>query len=403
MFKHWNRLLLLGCLWAPSPSFASFIESTIGTAVVNDATATYYNPSALTLLTHGQFIALGSVAYSSNSFNGQATQSITGYSQTGSSTEPTQYYLPSGYFGIPLKHHITLGFALVSDILNHDVAENAILRYEHAKSNIQSNDLVSAIGVQWNEYFSVGASLNVSFAHFLINHISGFPSLNILDAYSRSESSGNGLGGDVGFLLKPSDATHIGFNYRTPITYVLSGQSTLKGTPEIISNHFGFTFWTPARSTLSVSHYVTPKLGFIGTVQYIQWSIFKTIEEHGVALQTPSSPRIINTKHLYDFHDTYLITLGAQYWLKSNLIVRFAGSYTPSPDDLHDVFANGGGITVGASMGYTINKSLSVDASYSHEFISKENVDQMRGSNHIYGTNAGVLDAVSLKFIYNLG
>ena len=52
---------------------ASFIESTIGAAVVNDATATYYNPAALTLLTNSQIIALRSLAYSHTNFTGQAT------------------------------------------------------------------------------------------------------------------------------------------------------------------------------------------------------------------------------------------------------------------------------------------------------------------------------------------
>ena len=43
----------------------------MGTAVVNDATATYHNPAALTLLPTSQMIALGSVAHFRTQFTGQ--------------------------------------------------------------------------------------------------------------------------------------------------------------------------------------------------------------------------------------------------------------------------------------------------------------------------------------------
>lgn len=58
----------------PVNLYASFIESTLGTAVVNDATATYHNPAALPLLQKRQVIALGSVASYHSTFTGQAQQ-----------------------------------------------------------------------------------------------------------------------------------------------------------------------------------------------------------------------------------------------------------------------------------------------------------------------------------------
>jgi len=52
----YKRLLKWIFLWLflPSSVHASFIESTVGTAVVNDATAAYHNPAALLLLKNSQ-------------------------------------------------------------------------------------------------------------------------------------------------------------------------------------------------------------------------------------------------------------------------------------------------------------------------------------------------------------
>ena len=71
MVNQFNVRLRLCAIWLSFLSFplhASFIESSIGTAVINDATATYYNPAALTLLKKPQGIAQGSATYFRENF-----------------------------------------------------------------------------------------------------------------------------------------------------------------------------------------------------------------------------------------------------------------------------------------------------------------------------------------------
>src|SRR5215213_10664592 len=95
------RISLLFLMALPITAQASFIESTMGTAVVNDATATYHNPAALTLLNRTQFIALGSYANSNSSFTGEIIQARTGFTQTGTANTPGNFYLPSAYWVKP--------------------------------------------------------------------------------------------------------------------------------------------------------------------------------------------------------------------------------------------------------------------------------------------------------------
>src|SRR5690242_20639963 len=114
---------------------ASFIEATIGTAVVNDATATDHNPAALTLLKSPQLIALGSLANFHTQFTGQYIPTVHGLTLSGTAAGKTAYQLPSFYAGIPTQKKITLGFAVKSDQFNSEVDDTSILRYAQSKNH----------------------------------------------------------------------------------------------------------------------------------------------------------------------------------------------------------------------------------------------------------------------------
>ena len=393
--------LLCLCLFFPAIIHASFIESTLGTAVVNDATASYYNPAALTLLTRDQLITIGSLASSDNAFRGQAIQSSTGFTQTGHSTANTHFFLPSLYLGMPTTNKVTLGLAVVSNFVNRDIDGNSILRYAQSSNSVRDADFVPALGIKLNDFFSLGAGISISNANFLLEPVSGIPSLNIPDAHSRNESTGTGLGGDVGFLFKANQSTTIGFNYRSAVTYKLHGTSILETNPEIFSNDYRFTFWTPARSVLSINHFITKSTGFIATVQRIQWSIFNEGSIYGIAGKTGDQPVFLNAKVPYHLHDSWLFTVGSNYRPTPKWIIRIAGNYNQAPDSGNFQISNGDSVIFGTSMGYEINKNITIDASIAHTFVQNQTINIITGRNIIRGENSGSRNAFSLKLTLN--
>lgn len=389
---------LLGICLSPHSLYASFIESTIGAAVVDDATATYYNPGALVLLKSTQVIGLGSTGASQSQFSGQLKQIGTSYSQSGMSNSTVNYLLPSFYLGLPVHDKIRAGFAVVANNFNRDIEGTSILRYAQSSNQIQDMDIVPALGFMLNKYLSIGANLNYSRAHFLLEPISGLPALNIPDSQSRNETFANGWGGDIGFLIKPGKSTLIGFNYRSSITYPMKGNSTFNGASKITSTNYHFNYWTPARSVVSISKLITPKIGLIGTAQYIQWSIFKNVIVHDIAnrngiLSSASIP--------YYFHDSWLLTLGANYRLTPKWVVRAATSYTQAPSNGRFQIDTGDGITLGASMGYTLFKNIILDCSYAHAFIQKQDIKVVTALNAINGVNRNAVNALALKLTVN--
>lgn len=396
-----TRWFLFSWLFFPFTLHASFIESTLGAAVINDATAAYYNPASLTQLKTVQIIALGTLASSRTHFTGESIQSITGFTQVGRSADQTHYVLPSVYLGVPTTNKATFGLAVVSNFFNRNIEEDSILRYVQSNNNTQDIDLVPALGFKLNEFVSLGAGVTLSYARFLSEPMSGLPSLNIPDAHSHNESNGHGLGANAGFLLTPSHSTVIGFNYRSSITYRLSGSSVLDGNPKVISNDYHFTFWTPARSVLSINQFVTDSLGFIGTVQRIQWSIFNEMNMYGIAAKIGSQPMIVNASVPYHLHDTWLFTVGNHYRITPKWIIRVAGNYNQAPDRGHYQISNGDSMTLGAAIGYEIHKNMIIDGSFAHVFTQNKNINILTGRNIIHGKNSAIQDSFSLKLTIN--
>lgn len=394
-FKH---CVTIGFLFSCKLSQASFIEQTLGTAVVKDATAVYFNPAALTGLPKPQLITLGTLARSKFQFSGSAQKVPFGIPESGTTNTKSNFVLPSMYVSIPINDKFTGGFAIVANDFNRDLDDHSVLRYAQARNETRDMDLVPALGIKINEYLSVGGNLNISQAHLIQKPISGITSLNIPESRSLNDSKGNSVGGDLGILIQLAKKTSLGFNYRSAITYHLEGTSTITSPQFVYSDNYRFKFWTPARSVLSLSHFLNEKFGFIGTVQYLQWDIFKETYVHNFVTHSGSQAVIVPRAPItYNFHNSWLLTLGTIYNASSKWKIRVAGTYNQSHSNGNFQIGSGDSLVVGSSMGYQLLEQLTVDCSYGHAFFQKQNININTARNIITGVNRGAHDSVSLK------
>ncbi len=381
---------------------ASFIETTIGTAVVNDATASYYNPAALVLLNNPQIIPQITVASLRTRFNGQSTLLPSGLREMGASSTTTHYYSPSLYFGMPANEQFYLGLAFVTDVAHRNVDDSSLLRYVQANNNIQDYDVVPAVALKINEFFSTGIGIDFSYANFNLQPIRQFFGASLADSQSTNTSDGLGIGANLGFLFKPSQRTLIGFNYRSLTTYHLSGKSVYEGSPVVVSNNYHFKLWVPARSTLSINQFLSPRWGVIATLQYTQWSVFTNVQVYNIAGVSGTTPLIFNGSSPYYLRNTWLFTIGSHFRIQPKWIVRAAATYNQSPGNPHYQVVVGDSLIVGVSSGYEINKAVTIDGSYAHAFIQNENINISNSRVVINGSNTGARDAVSLRLLFNV-
>lgn len=393
--KYLTLFLLLLC----SPLHASFIEQTMGTAVVQDATAVYFNPAALTISPHQQLILLSTLAKAQFEFRGSAQKMPFGGAESGSTTTQSHFFLPSIYLSIPINEKFVAGFAVVVNDFNRELDNHSILRYLLPRNQTTNIDLIPALGIKINQFLSIGGNLNLTYARLIQEPMTtGIARLNIPESLSLNDSHANSLGADFGILIKPGKKTALGINYRSAVTYHLEGSSTITGLQTISSDNYHFKYWTPARSVVSLSHFLNEKLGFLGTVQYLQWNIFKEGYVYNFATQAGSQFFIVPEARInYHFRNSWLLTLGTIYHVSPKWVVRVAGTYNQSPSNGRFQIGPGDSVITGFSMGYRLTNHLTVDCSYGHAFFSTASIDIQTLSNIIIGKNKGTHDAVSLK------
>lgn len=393
------RYACLACIFCSIESNASFIESSIGTAIVEDATATYYNPASLAFLNKKQVVALGAMGYTESVFNGQSTQLRTHFTQSGRSNTQSHYALPSLYYTMPLYSQWALGLALIANDFSRDIEGYSILRYAQSNKQIDDLDFLPALSYQFNKKFSIGAGLNRSRASFLFEPITGFPNIDLPDIKNRNKSTGDAWGWDAGFLIKPNKTFIFGLNHRSAMTFNMHGTSTFNGTPRVVSNAYHFQYWIPARTALSISQAINKKLRVIGTVHYIQWSIFRQLMIFNLATENGIIPL---AQSPYEYHNSWLFTAGSNYRISAKWIIRFAGSYLQSPSSGRFQIDNGDTINIGASMAYTFWKKFTVDCSYAYAFIKHQEIHIENAQNIIDGSNKGRINNVALKLTMNI-
>ena len=205
------------------------------------------------------------------------------------------------------------------------------------------------------------------------------------------------------YCLKPLSATQIGINYRSSMTYHFHGTSQLESNPVLTSNNFSFDFWTPARYVLSVNQFLTKACGLIGTLQWIKWDIYNNINAHGVATQIGPNPVILPDVTIpLHYHNSWVYTVGGYYSLSSQWMIRAAGSFVQSPGNPDFQITQGDNVILGASLGYKLSKTFSIDAAYAHGFILDQTINIQNSMNNINGTTNGYRDSISLKITANI-
>lgn len=397
------RSLFLSQALIVTNGHAAFIEAAIGPAIPADATGVYFNPGALVLVKKPQLLAVGAYVPVRFHFEGTTIQNATRYTETGRAFSKTIYRLPAGFLAVPLGERFTFGFGQIYNNFGKlDFPDYSPLRYFNTFSALSTLDLMTTLTYKISEKVAIGAGLDIEHIKIELNSVNGSPPLGISDVTLKNRSSGNGTGGHVGILVQPKRGTLIGLAYHSAVQFKTAGQSTVLSPVPFRSNDYSLKASMPASTVLSVDQYVTQDLGFIGTVQYMQWSVIKILELNNIAARRLGRNFLLPlARNSFFLADAWRFQLGTHYNLTKKLTVRAAAAYDQDPNNPLYQIGPDDNILLSANATWKANDALSLEGGYSHVFYKSQTINIVNLANTITGKSGGGRDAVVVKVIWN--
>ncbi len=379
-----------------------------GSAVArDDASVVLNNPAAMVNLKGNTVQADLSVIDLNAKFEGRATTPFGTAVSGGNGGDPgaptavpalaAVFPLHGALEGVTVGASVSAPFGLKTE---YDVGWMG--RYNATVSDLKTVDLTLSAAVQMTPTLSAGIGLIYQRAEVELGKALPYGVITAsLPATLRVAEDGvftitgkdNSLGFVAGLQWRPSDRFALGYSHRSEIKHDFAGQASFTGAgtdklramgpglnallpllpaaqrPQVAALANGFRdtggqarLVTPAVDTLSAEIGVSDQLRLYAEAQRTAWSSLRAVT---VAFSNPFQPI---SSEAFNWEDTMMYALGADYALSDSLTVRGGFAYDQTPTRVHDrtprLPDNSRRI---ASLGMTWKASpnLSVDAAYS--------------------------------------
>lgn len=405
-----------------------------------DASIGWYNPAGLVLIPTQQAVIGGVGVFPKANMSGTSTFTTTGfpaYTEHFSNLDGAESaFVPSLHYALPLGDKLAFGLSMVSPFgLSTNWGPDSAVRYQASFTELLTFNVAPELGVRLSENFSVGAGLDLQYARVKFNRIVGAPSvLNAVmeppsgaDSLSYNKGDSYGVGFHVGGMAMFNDNhTRIGINYQSQMSHKFYGYSELTGplanneifplTPSVFrsDNLYSSPIDLPAVVTLSGYQDVNEKLALLGSVVFTGWSSFQTIQLNNVAAPgiTPTLDILhvlLNSSSAQNYRDTWRASVGANYHVNDQFMLRAGGGYdqTPTNDvdrDMRLPDANRWALSIGAH--YDVKPSLAFDLGYTHLFpagtptVNRTDVLSAASRYNVTATGTASADLVGAQVVW---
>ncbi len=186
------------------------------------------------------------------------------------------------------------------------------------------------IAYKINDYFSIGATLNVHYGMMTLK----LPAPEGLGQYTE-DASGYGYGATIGILAKPSKVLSLGLTFKTANKITFEGKAKIPSIAYIGLNpesNFSRDITWPMWIGAGVAFKPEEELIFTADIQWTQWSKEKVIKTDydDYTWQQLLEPAEADKMKFY-WEDKMQIRFGVEYLLSKNITLRGGYYYDPAP------------------------------------------------------------------------
>jgi long-chain fatty acid transport protein len=409
----------------PNGSASAASVSAAGqTAEAEDASTIFYNAAGMALLDRPEALVASGLIFPSTSFSNRGTSDALGETILGPTATNAQLSMvPSIFVTTPIDDRLHIGLGIFMPFgQSNKYDDNWVGRYQVQTASLRTIDIDPAIAYRATNWLSLGAGLDIQYAHLVRKNAIDFGSLCVLtlgpitcpvigllpqraDGRLVTDLSDWNVGYNLGLLLTPTDATRIGVSYRSAVQHSFSGTARfdVPAAAEPLTAG-GLLFQnTNARSSLTfpdvvavgMSQRIDDRLTALIDIDYTLWSHVKQLT---LAFSNPAQPT--QTQPL-DWHNSLRVAVGGTYRITDSTEIRSGVSYDQSPisnafrtADLPD--ADNITISVGITERLADRIWVSASYSYGHAMDAPLNV-AMRGAGTLVGTSHTSSNVVGLQ------
>ena len=358
----------------------------------HDASDLFYNPATSAQFNKTQAIA--SISYLSLKIDPDQVKAKRNGSAVSGAEENnagSNLFIPALYLSHNLDSKTSLGFAINLPYgLRTTYGNDWQGRYAVTDSNITALNFNPSIAHKINDSLSIGAGVSAQRMD---------ASLVAFDARTggqyKAKGSDWGYGFNLGATYQVYEKLRLGIGYRSKIEHHLQGTAQLRsGSTTLASSGFTSSTATPESLTIGANYQVNDQLELVYDATWTRWSRVQS-------LNINADNRALSNGVPFKMHDSYMNSLGANYKLNSDLLLRSGLAYEKDAvnnNNRQPSLPNGSKYWVSAGLNYKIANGYSVDATYMHQFFRKatSNLSDSSGNNTFSAKYKNRVDVISV-------
>jgi long-chain fatty acid transport protein len=356
------------------------------TAGVNDASAVYYNPAALSEVPGDNLLMSGTYVNLQNSVENSGRKSTNKHDDNFLASFFGNYHIPGSDFTLGIGTYTPFGLATEYD-------SGAFTRFAAIDTELKTIYVTPAVSWNPSNYFSVGAGL--SFVHasgvfsraLCLDPISFCTQPLGLEGRVRVTDTADAFAYNLGLLVKPADNLKFGFSYRSRVDLRFdNADAKFAGsfsTPTVKADVRPLPL--PPVINVGLFWQIMPAWGAEFVYEYTRWSEFKNFTAifSPASVFLPLGAPIAGFQLPEDWKNTSTLRLGSYYALNENWELRggLALEQTPIPNKtLNPAIPDADKLTLNAGVGYKWDK-FSFDLGYMAVFYKTRRVtnDELEG------------------------
>ncbi len=398
-------------------------------AVANDASVVFFNPAGMSRLERSQASFGFTYLQLEGSFDGVRTNPTgmvtsdtaeAGVYNDGGDFMPDKV-IPFGYIVHKLDDKAAVGLGIFAPFGTATDYKSGSLAGGFAdETQLSAIDIQPTFSYQLSDTLSFGVGIDIVYAQGLLSKeldLVPFGAPGATDPqYKGYENKFEVKGDDIGYgwnfgvMWDASQATTLGFAYRSEIDFDLEGKSEFKqsegvlgyadpdgatgpippgaypvdgNTGKVDKQDSRVPLTGPRSATFSIAHQFDDRLQLLAGATWTDWSSFKyfdVIATKSGIIDDLSGLGENYIGHIVEkWHDTWSYSVGAEYSLNQDWTLRTGYAFDASPvKDEHRTARvpdnDRQWLTAGAT--YNLNDSWSFDAAVAYLFIDKSKIDE---------------------------